>query len=302
MGKASRKKRQSGAKDAQSTARPAPFVSRPFEGLARESEWVAMREILPAATAPVTVTVPEGTAVAGREVPAGEHQVTLVTVLPAAMPAIHRDNGEVLVALQSRTSSGDASRDIVAATLTALASDPGTSVNSVRPATSETPRLQDVLADGQELELEVHEDFGFWLGEDASEEMTAALEQMNETAVPMARVEGVPSAFWCHMSGRSYIRWILSEDEDTAVQALARLQAAGEHTLGEGTDLIGAFRACGVLVPVLEVPADSAAADHAEALTALQERYAAALAQDAPLTEPERRAKSALVSRQVTLR
>ena len=302
MGKASRRKRQAGGTQAQGSARPAPFVSRPFEGLEGESEWVAMREILPAASAPVTLTVPEGTTVSGREVPAGEHEVTLVTVLPAAMPAIHRDNGEVLVALQSRTSSGDASRDVVAAAFTALASEAGTSVNSVRPATTDTPRLQDVLADGQQLDVEVHEDFGFWLGEDASEEMTAALEQMNESAVPMARVEGVPTAFWCHMSGRSYIRWILDEDEDTALQALARLQAAHEHTLGEGTDLIGAFRACGVLVPVLEVPADSTAEDHAEALTALQERYAAALGQDAPLTEPERRARNALVSRQVTLR
>ncbi|WP_130014140.1 DUF5926 family protein [Serinicoccus sediminis] len=302
MGKASRRKRQAGGTQAQGSARPAPFVSRPFEGLEGESEWVAMREILPAASAPVTLTVPEGTTVSGREVPAGEHEVTLVTVLPAAMPAIHRDNGEVLVALQSRTSSGDASRDVVAAAFTALASEAGTSVNSVRPATTDTPRLQDVLADGQQLDVEVHEDFGFWLGEDASEEMTAALEQMNESAVPMARVEGVPTAFWCHMSGRSYIRWILDEDEDTALQALARLQAAHEHTLGEGTDLIGAFRACGVLVPVLEVPADSTAEDHAEALTALHERYAAALGQDAPLTEPERRARNALVSRQVTLR
>ncbi|WP_298748559.1 DUF5926 family protein [uncultured Serinicoccus sp.] len=302
MGKASRKKRQAGGTQAQGSARPAPFVSRPFEGLADESEWVAMREILPAASAPVTLAVPEGTTVSGREVPAGEHEVTLVTVLPAAMPAIHRENGEVLVALQSRTSSGDASRDIVAAALTALAADPGTSVNSVRPATTDTPRLQDVLVEGQQLAVEVHDDFGFWLGEDASEEMTAALEQMNESAVPMARVEGVPTAFWCHMSGRSYIRWILDEDEDTALQALARLQAAHEHTLGEGTDLIGAFRACGVLVPVLEVPADSAAEDHAEALTALLERYAAALGQEAALTEPERRARNALVSRQVTLR
>ncbi|KUG51977.1 hypothetical protein AVL62_08600 [Serinicoccus chungangensis] len=302
MGKASRKKRQAGGTQAQGSARPAPFVSRPFEGLADESEWVAMREILPAASAPVTLAVPEGTTVSGREVPAGEHQVTLVTVLPAAMPAIHRENGEVLVALQSRTSSGDASRDIVAAALTALAAEPGTSVNSVRPATTDTPRLQDVLVEGQQLAVEVHDDFGFWLGEDASEEMTAALEQMNESAVPMARVEGVPTAFWCHMSGRSYIRWILDEDEDTALQALARLQAAHEHTLGEGTDLIGAFRACGVLVPVLEVPAGTGAEDHAEALTALQERYAAALGQDAPLTEPERRARNALVSRQVTLR
>ena len=30
------------------------FVARPFEGLAGECDWVAMREIVPAATAPLT--------------------------------------------------------------------------------------------------------------------------------------------------------------------------------------------------------------------------------------------------------
>jgi hypothetical protein len=299
MGKASRKKRQAGGTAA---TKRAPYVARPFQGLPGESDWVAMREILPAATAPVTVVVPEGTEVNGTPVPAGEHPVTLVTVLPGAMPAVHRDTGEVLVALQSRTSSGDAARDVAQVVLTALVSAPGSSVNAVRPATADTPRLHDLLPDPQPLDITVHEDFGFWLGEDATEEQQAALEQMNDTAVPMARVQGAPSAFWCHMGGRSYLRWILGEDEDTATQAMARLQAAGEHTLGADTDLLGAFRACGLLVPVLEVPAGEEPDARVEALTALQARYTAALAVDAPLSPDERRARDGLVSRQVTLR
>ena len=299
MGKASRRKRadRSGAKEQR-----APYVARPFEDLADEADWVAMREILPAATAKVTVVVPEGTEVGGRPVPAGEREVTLVTVLPAAMPAVHRDNGEVLVALQSRTSSGDASRDVAQALLTALAAEPGTSVNSVRPATASTPRLQDLLVDGQRLEVQVEDDFGFWLGEDATEDQRAMLEQMNETAVPMERVAGAPSAFWCVMTGRAYIRWILDEDEDDATRAVARLQAAGEHTLGEGSELLGAFRAAGLLVPVLEVDPAAEPASHASALAELQARYEKALASDAPLTTEERRARDGLVSRQVTLR
>ncbi|RIK13344.1 MAG: topoisomerase II [Acidobacteria bacterium] len=299
MGKASRKKRaeKAGAKEQR-----APYVARPFEGLADETDWVAMREILPAATATVTVDVPEGTEIGGRAVPAGEREVTLVTVLPAAMPALHRDTGEVLVALQSRTSSGDASRDVVQAMLTAIAAEPGTSVNSVRPATASTPRLQDLLVDGQRLEVQVHDDFGFWLGEDATDEQKAMLEQMNDTAVPMERLEGAPSAFWCLMTGRAYIRWILGEDEDDATRAVARLQAAGEHTLGEGTELLGAFRAAGLLVPVLEVDPEAEPASHSAALGELQARYEKALASDEPLTTEERRARDGLVSRQVTLR
>lgn len=301
MGKASRKKRQGAGQTETKTAR-APFVARPFEGLANETDWVGMREILPAATATVTINIPEGTQVAGQDVPAGEREVTLVTVLPAAMPAVHRDTGEVLVALQSRTSSGDAARDVSQAILTALVAEPGTSVNSVRPATADTPRVHDLLVEGQELEVEVHDDFGFWLTEDATEEQKAALEQMNDTAVPMARVEGAPSAFWCHMSGRSYIRWILGEEEDVAVDALARLAATGEHVFGDDTEMLGAFRACGLVVPVIEVPVGTLAEDHAEALGALQGRYEKALSNDAELTAEERRARNGLVSRQVTLR
>lgn len=299
MGKASRRKRaeRAGAKEQR-----APYVGRPFEGLADETDWVAMREILPAATARVSLEVPDGTEVGGRPVPAGRREVRLVSVLPGAMPAVHRDSGEVLVALQSRTSSGDASRDVAQAMLTALAAEPGTPVRSVRPATAATPRLQDLLADGQRLEVQVEDDFGFWLGEDATEEQKAALEQMNDTAVPMQRLEGAPSAYWCLMTGRAYIRWILGEDEDDATRAVARLQAAGEHTLGSGTELLGAFRAAGLLVPVLEVDPGAEPASHSAALAELQGRYERALASDEPLSADERRARDGLVSRQVTLR
>src|SRR5687768_18177654 len=49
------------------------FVARPFEGLAGECDWVALREIVPAATAPLALSGER----AGRE-------VTLATVLPMA--------------------------------------------------------------------------------------------------------------------------------------------------------------------------------------------------------------------------
>ena len=293
MGKASRRKRASGATTIDPAQNRAPFVARPFEGLADETEWVAMREIVPSATAQVTVTLPDGT----------ERDVTLATVLPGAMPALHRADGEVLVALQSRTSSGDASRDIAQALIAAVAAEPGTPVATVRPATMGTPRLQDLIAAGQRLEPTVHEDFSFWVAQDeATPEVAAALEQTNDAAVPTVKITELPSAYWCKMGERTYIRWILGDDEDAAVTTLARLQAVGEHTLGGDTVLLGAFRAAGLLVPVLEVPADTEAADHVEALVALQERYDAAKAKDDALTPGERRARDGIISRQVTLR
>lgn len=289
MGKASRRKRQAGGN--KKVAR-APFVNRPFEGLANEPDWVAMREIIPAGTAPVTMQLDGET-----------HEITLVTVLPGAVPAIHRADGEVLVALQSRTHSGDASRDTVLAAQTALATPPGNPVPAVPTATFETPRLQDTLTEGSELAVEVRDNFNFWINEeDATPEVLQSLEQTNEAAVPTVAVPGRPSTYWCKMGDRTYVRWILSEDEDVATTALARLQAAGEHTLGEGTALLGAFRAAGLLVPVLEVDPGTEPADLAGPLQELADRYAAALTKDEPLTPDERRARDGLVSRQVTLR
>lgn len=289
MGKASRRKRQ--AEGTKAPAR-APFVNRPFEGLANETDWVAMREIIPAATAKVTMEL-NGT----------PQEVTLVSVLPGAMPAIHRADGEVMVAMQSRSHSGDASRDIVVAAQTAVATEPGQPVPAVPTATADTPRLQDVLADGTELVVEVQDDFSFWIAEeDATPEVMESLEQTNAAAVPTVPVPERPSTYWCKMSDRTYVRWIVGDDEDAATKALARLQAAGEHTLGEGTALLGAFRAAGLLVPVLEVDPATDPADLTGPLQELADRYAAALAKDEPLTPEERRARDGLVSRQVTLR
>lgn len=289
MGKASRRKRQ-----AEGTTAPAraPFVNRPFEGLANETDWVALREIIPAATAKVTM-----------ELDGSPQEVTLVSVLPGAMPAIHRVDGEVLVALQSRTHSGDASRDLVLAAQTALATEPGNPVPAIPPATADTPRLQDVLAQGTELAVQVEDNFNFWINEEeATPEVLASLEQTNAAAVPTVPVAGRPSTYWCKMGERTYVRWILAEDEDVATTALARLQAAGEHTLGEGTTLLGAFRAAGLLVPVLEVDPATDPADLSAPLQELADRYAGALAQTEPLTPAERRARDGLISRQVTLR
>ena len=64
----------------------------------------------------------------------------------------------------------------------------------------------------------------------------------------------------------------------------------------------GAFRAGGLLVPVWEVPSDTEATDHEGAVADFADRYATALAATEDLTPEERRARSGLLSRQVTLR
>ena len=74
------------------------FVPRPFEGLAGECDLVAMREIVPAATA--TLALRHG------------RTVTLATLLPMAWPGLVRQDGEIFIGLQVPGGSGDASRDV----------------------------------------------------------------------------------------------------------------------------------------------------------------------------------------------
>ncbi|HEU4330983.1 MAG TPA: DUF5926 family protein [Lapillicoccus sp.] len=288
MGKASRRRT---TRPAATEARPAPapFVARPFEGLPGETDWVALREILPAATGGISLT-------------AGP-QATVCTVLPLAWPALHRNGGELFVATQSGATSGDPSRDIAAALLLAAESDEGTPVTQVPNPTTDSPRLQDILDTSAPFDVTVHEGFDFWVGDnDLDEEGQQSLERANESVIPTERVEGGDSVYWCVINGRSYVRWVLPYDEDNATAALARLHAADADRLTPESRLLGAFRACGLLVPVWEVPADATAKDFPDAVTAMATALTKAAVDDAPLTADERRARAGLVNRQVTLR
>ncbi|KRE42664.1 DUF5926 family protein [Knoellia sp. Soil729] len=298
MGKASRRRRttdDSGAPAKRQRSAAVPYVNRPFEGLPQETEWVAIREILPAATAVVSF--------ADGQAPDGVEQATIATVLPLAWPALHRADGTVLVGTQAGSSTGDPSRDLAAQILAGAAAEVGSAVQHVPAATADTPRLQDLLDLDAPFEVQVHEGFEFWVdGAELDDEGRESLERANESVVPTTRMAALQSAYWVRIGERTYIRVVLPDDEDTATDALSRLHAAGESGIGEGTRLLGAFRACGLLVPVLEVPADSEASEHEDGLKAFGERYAAALAAPEPLSPEERRARSGLLSRQVTLR
>ncbi len=314
MGKASRRKQRSTSRGSSTdpAQQRAPFAARPFEGLPAETEWVAMRELIPAATATIRFTPPaaggaqdgtDGIDSGGGGAGAGTREATVATVLPMAWPALHRSDGQLMVALQAGSSSGDASRDVAQALLEATGAEAGNPVTQAAVPTAATPRLQDLLAADDPFEVEVHDGFGFWIGdEDLDAATQASLERANESAVPTVGIGTVPSAYWCRIGDRCYIRWVLPEDEDAATTAFARLQAADEHTLGADTSLLGAFRASGLLVPVLEVDPQAPAEDHGPAMAELAQRYAQALTVDTALSADERRARDGLISRQVTLR
>ena len=293
MGKASKRRT---VRSTDTLSAPAPFVSRPFQGLPSETDWVAMRELLPAATAPIafaTGRAPEGAPTAA----------TVATVLPLAWPGLHRTGGGVFVATQSGASSGDASRDLAAALLLAAAADEGVPIAMVPIPTADSPRLQDLIDLDVPFEVTVHDGFQFWVGDaELDADGQESLERANESVIPTLRVEGVTSAYWCVINGRSYVRWVLPHDEDLATDALSRVTASDDSALVEGARLLGAFRTSGLIVPVWEVPSDHAATDFGEATAAMGRRLDAALAHPDPLDAAERRARAGLLNRQVTLR
>jgi len=270
----------------------APPVTRPFQGLPGEPHWVALRELVPAATAPLSTT-------SGRA-------VTLASVLPGGVPAIVRANEEILLAVQLQTSSDDVSRDLGTALAAALEAPAGAPVDPgpIGGAGSAGPRLQELLDLGAPLEVTVRQDFGFWLeGTDAGEEAAAALQSANDAVLPTELLDGLGAAYWVRPSSeRAHLRWVRSEDEEPLLDALARLRAAETLTLGEGTRYAGAFRAHGLVVPVWDLPADAPAADWAGPAAQFEERLTAALSSSEPLTHDERRARAGLLSRQITLR
>jgi hypothetical protein len=264
------------------------FVARPFEGLPDEVEWVALREIVPAATARVTLAA-GGTA-------------TVATVLPLSWPGLVRSDGEVMVGLQVAARSGDVSRDLAAVLVEALAAEAGTPIGSAGPP-GPGPRLQDLLVP-EPLAVDVRGGFSFWLdgGEDPDPEVAASLERADAAAVPTVRLEAAPAAYWCRMAERAHLRWVLPTGEDAALDALSRLYAEDALTLGEGTRYVGAFRAHGLLVPVWDLPVGADAATWEEPVAALAARLDAALADGTPLDASERRVRETLKSRQVTIR
>jgi hypothetical protein len=266
-----------------------PAVTRPFEGLPGEADWIAFRELVSAATATLTTTD-------GRP-------VTLASVLPGAIPALVRANGEILLGVQLQLASQDVSRDLGTGLAAALAAEPGTSIDAV--GTDPTgPRLQELLDLNAPFEVTVRDDFGFWLeGSGAGPEAHAGLGAANEAIIPTVRLEGLEAAYWCRPAvDRAHVRWVRPEAEDALLDALARLGASEQLTLGEGTKYAGAFRAHGLMVPVWDVPAETPAADWAAPSAAFQERLEAALQLTEPLTSDERRSRAGLLSRQVTLR
>lgn len=267
---------------------PASWSARPFAGIDGETDLIALREFVPAATAPLDV---RGT----------DRKVTLATLLPGAAPAMVRDDGSVWLGLQVQHAYGDPSRDLAAVLQAALEADAG-EVVGLTSDPGAGPRLQD-LVDGP-VEVTVHEGFDYWGDglDDPDGAMAAIVEQANDAASPTTLLAGVRSAYWTSVGDREFLRWVRAEDEDPLLDALARLHAAGKDRLVEDARLIGMFRAHGVLVPVWDLPVGTGPDALVEPVAAFDTLLAETLAEAAPLSTEERAARAGLASRQLTIR
>jgi hypothetical protein len=273
---------------------PVPtYVARPFEGIAGECDLIAMREIVAAATAPLTL----------RDGVADGRTVQLCSLLPMAAPALSRADGSVWLGLQVQHGFGDPSRDLAAVLLKALGSEPGEGVIGLTDAPGEGPRLQDLVGDVP-LEVTVHDGFGYWIAdvEDPDGSAAASLEQANSAANPSARLGSVEAAYWTDVGTREHLRWVLPYDEEPLLDALARLHVAGLDTVAEGSRFVGMFRAHGLLVPVWDLPSGTGADVLEKPVAQLEKDLAAALADGTPLSTGERAARNGLANRQLTIR
>jgi hypothetical protein len=235
----------------------------------------------------------------------GEHadrDVTVATVLPGAMPGLVRPTGEVLIGLQTRSGSGDASRDIADVLMRALQADPGTQIG-VTDLPGPGPRLQDLLDLEAPFEVTMHDGFDFWLGsEELAPQLKAAMERANAAVVPTVRLPDLEAAYWVRIGSKEHLRWVLPYPEDVLLDGFARLHAAGTDTLGPDTRFIGSFRAHGLLVPVWDLAPGTEAEEVLQPAAAYADRLQEAMASDAPLSSEERSARAGLQNRQLTLR
>ena len=268
------------------------FVNRPFEGLVSECDVIALRELVPAATAPLKLADSVDT----------EREVLLCTLLPMAAPALVRDDGTVWLALQVQHQFGDPSRDLAAVLEKALEAEPGSMIGLTDPP-GEGRRLQDMVAD-EPLDITVHDGFDFWVADvdDSEGTLSAGLESANAAANPTRRLSSVEAAYWTDVGTKEHLRWVMPHDEEKLLSALARLHAAGKDVVAEGSRLVGMFRVHGVLVPVWDLPVGTGAEVLEEPAATFADDLAAALADDTPLTSEERAARSGLANRQLTIR
>lgn len=270
---------------------------RPFTGFAAEPELVALQEFIASGYAKV-------------DVKGADRDIYVCSILPGAGAVQVRDSefgGDAFVALQVKGRSHNPGRDLAYALNWAKDARPGETLQST-VADGTQPDLSELIDTDAKLDVQIQDDFNWWVPEkaDVPVEVQHAIQQANETVVITRRVEAdVPGAAWFadQGGGKTYIRWVRVDDDETALlNALARIAAAGNLALGEGTKFAGVFRTHGLVVPVWDLPVDARPEDYVAELERVDGLISADLGNDAQLNPEERKQLENIKSRQVTIR
>ena len=265
----------------------ATYVARPFAGMSSECDLIALRELVPAATAPLKLKD-------------SDRSVLLCTLLPAAAPALVREDGSIWLGLQVQHNFGDPSRDLGAVLEKALATEEGGVVGLTDPP-GEGSRLQDLVAD-QPLEVTVHDGFDYWVAD--VDDPTGAVHASWRPPTPRRT----------RRSGSLRGGGVLDQRGDQGAPAVgdaarggpaahrARPPArAGKDKVADDSRLVGMFRVHGVLVPVWDLPVGTGAEVLEEPAAQFAADLEKALADDAPSRRRSAR-PNGLTNRQLTIR
>lgn len=307
-----RAERVAARKARQAAALAAP--ERPFADLpAAECDLVAMRAFIASASAQVTFV--KGFSAA--------NEVDFATILPGAGPGMIRErdaaiwgergatkgdkNGKVrqgLVALQTDPEPMDLAAELAGVVDWAANGKPNTDYDSDYGQARPLGEIVDATAP---LDVVVYENFDWWFAEDANldPQLRAMLARANDSILPTTRLKppsGVGAPWWVDAGDRAHLRWVRPEDEDTLMNALARVHAQGRLTMGEDSRFAGSFRTHGLVVPVFDLDIERHAQEWYDGLDKLDQALAEALADPRELTAAERGSRAGIIARQVTLR
>ena len=239
-----------------------------------------------------------------------DKNVYVATVLPGASAALIRDTefgGDAFVGLQVQSHTHNPGRDLAFALNWVKNNEPGATLESTAADGTE-PKLEELIDASATLDVQVHQDFEWWIPEGAqvTPQIAQSLRAGNDSVVAshQGRADSTGARSGANAGGgKAHIRWVRPTDDESAfLNALARVAARGELNLGEDTKFAGVFRTHGLIAPVFDLDPEVAHTSYADHLTRVDKALEEEISNDAQLSADERKQLENIKSRQVTLR
>ena len=166
-----------------------------------------------------------------------------------------RDSGDVWLGLQVQHSYGNPARDLGAVLEAALATEePGIVGLTERAGRRPEPPGPDHRHQPRHHRPRRLRATGSTTSRSATRASRRRSSRPTAASMPTARLTSVEAAYWTNVGTKEHLRWVMPHPEDELLDALARLHAAGQDSVAEGSRFVGMFRAHGLLAPVWDLP------------------------------------------------